>query len=1294
MGNHNSHGTRPSLNQQQQLHQQWAHSFPRDLQRVPHLKVLPEDGLSQRLRSTDNGAILTAEGTIRGRRNSFRTRDLDDPQEHVGVYRTRSIHEAHHNFGEFQRPHQMYRDDSQFAMQAKRFGSEPDLRIPNTNNHSASNIEGFGAKSRISRGRKKYKAPAPPLVGSTGEGSSPDSYHWELTSGGDTSDSAAPQRKLRLFKTRAETHRHSMQLNGRTSNEYKEDIREKSHLPIIRTNGHNNSNDVIFDSRNSHIRNRNSLDLEKREERYTRSSERYEDKNDGGVLIRSRDREVDVRKSHRNSAPPVMHRSLSSPEFQAELRAVTQKLRVIDRSKFEPIENKPLEKISENKNRNIKDVKNRRKAPDTKQTKSRETKESKMITMDHHNILAKQRLIKGFKENIEKKQTEEHGKEDNRSKYNRTLSQESETTENISRGQASGKESTPEQSPTRKTEVRKTSDEFKTPAKTFYFGMDTVDSTMPAQETAKLPNGNEKLPPYILDKPTQVPIISPYKIQRQSSSESALSSEPDLDDTQTNSQHDISMHLRPTLPKKQLDIPRFSPATAWRLLSIVDTTNQNNHLHDNDEVPVLIEERIERLARPTPNIPLLGQRSSHDKSGDSGISGDAGPALMEDISDPPLPPIPHSKNQHSPPTTRPPIVAWTPQQDLEEEASSSDGGLDILKDTPTDVKFHARNHVFSLSLPRESHLAQYAESDKVARSSQGFNSLQKLRRSLGAALSHKTRISGESPTDVDDNWFLSTSAPNSLNHNSPMYRLSRTHSEDDEKHMTLDKEPTMLKSPSYTYLANGGHVMYLPSIEPEKPEKSTNYNNDEMMSKVELRSKNRYSENNKYRNERGQSIEIPCRKEFGLALKRMPISKSCENISNEMKQINRTPSPTRKQQSHVLDMIEKKQNKAGKMKRFTFQSTVRQIERKRIAERLSKEAERKERQRKSELEAMRRVEEEFQKKRAREKASIRQQLRLYSLDENNKNQSGNWEESQLRSEPDGAVSSSPAPSPTNHNQKLFAKSKDTKTPYISKLVEQKMSKSQRERERSNNMENMSRSSKRSDNFESNHKPSPEVSKRIIKNDHRSSPIARGSDDGRIKTEILSEYRQPTREYRDYRGLSTRISNTLDSPIEHQTTVHPQVVYNMPKASHGKSYHEVEGSVSPHSDNYRRDFAHGAVPTSSDSELSQPNTRSHSPRHLPRLRARSASPEFETEANQINITPTTSDEYDLENTHSSTIIEKSTENNIMDDENEKLDINEFIQSKNNNVMVSETFTYFNPQPFVAGKCFKPVTFQAK
>lgn len=66
--------------------------------------------------------------------------------------------------------------------------------------------------------------------------------------------------------------------------------------------------------------------------------------------------------------------------------------------------------------------------------------------------------------------------------------------------------------------------------------------------------------------------------------------------------------------------------------------------------------------------------------------------------------------------------------------------------------------------------------------------------------------------------------------------------------------------------------------------------------------------------------------------------------------------------------------------RFTFQSTVRQIERRKLADKLSREAEEREAQRLSELEAMQKVEEEFQKKRAREKASIRQQLRLFSME--------------------------------------------------------------------------------------------------------------------------------------------------------------------------------------------------------------------------------------------------------------------------------------------------------------------------
>ncbi|XP_059055556.1 uncharacterized protein LOC131849458 [Achroia grisella] len=81
----------------------------------------------------------------------------------------------------------------------------------------------------------------------------------------------------------------------------------------------------------------------------------------------------------------------------------------------------------------------------------------------------------------------------------------------------------------------------------------------------------------------------------------------------------------------------------------------------------------------------------------------------------------------------------------------------------------------------------------------------------------------------------------------------------------------------------------------------------------------------------------------------------------------------------VCEQFQKTRNNGhSRGKRFTFQSTVRQLERRRLAEKLSREADFKEQQRRTELEAMRRVEEEFQRKRAREKANIRQQLRLVS----------------------------------------------------------------------------------------------------------------------------------------------------------------------------------------------------------------------------------------------------------------------------------------------------------------------------
>lgn len=76
----------------------------------------------------------------------------------------------------------------------------------------------------------------------------------------------------------------------------------------------------------------------------------------------------------------------------------------------------------------------------------------------------------------------------------------------------------------------------------------------------------------------------------------------------------------------------------------------------------------------------------------------------------------------------------------------------------------------------------------------------------------------------------------------------------------------------------------------------------------------------------------------------------------------------------------------------------------------------KEQQRKTEQEAMRRVEEEFQRKRAREKANIRQQLRLVSSGAASMPAS-TTNNAKTRDEPDGSCRELPAPERTRERQR-------------------------------------------------------------------------------------------------------------------------------------------------------------------------------------------------------------------------------------------------------------------------------------
>lgn len=432
----------------------------------------------------------------------------------------------------------------------------------------------------------------------------------------------------------------------------------------------------------------------------------------------------------------------------------------------------------------------------------------------------------------------------------------------------------------------------------------------------------------------------------------------------------------------------------------------------------MFEERIERFSRPPPPLlALQGPRSSHDKSGDSGISGDAG-AANEDSVD-----VSGSPNRIKPiPLLRP--VAWTPQQDLGED-SSSDAGLDSPPPPhlASPVKFSTRPHVFSLSLPREENhrLYPYNNPEPKTKDIFSFNSLQKLKRSVSGALGfsplelEKKRV--PLVESLDDNWLLSTSAPTSLQHNPMDQNLTYTdfnvaHQADEEgEQQEIDEQeksdfqvPIMMP-PSFSYLASGGHVMYLPDSIRAGAEGSAKQNlienNRAREKKNEEEKKTNFSFNNntrrslnyysKFRKLRDDDDYANADDKF---LRSRGFSKSCENISYRAKGANESPErgpenlQDRKDENRGNNINNNNNNSSGKVvatskpKRFTFQSTVRQIERRRLADRLSREAEAKERQRKNELEAMRKVEEEFQQKRAREKANIRQQLRLYSMDEN------------------------------------------------------------------------------------------------------------------------------------------------------------------------------------------------------------------------------------------------------------------------------------------------------------------------
>ncbi|XP_063827500.1 uncharacterized protein LOC135076910 [Ostrinia nubilalis] len=300
-----------------------------------------------------------------------------------------------------------------------------------------------------------------------------------------------------------------------------------------------------------------------------------------------------------------------------------------------------------------------------------------------------------------------------------------------------------------------------------------------------------RLRPTLPKKQPSMPRFSPAAAWRQLASLDAHLASVQVGLARAPGSLGIALRLRPTLPKKQPSMPRFSPAAAWRQLASLDA-----HLASETQ-PLAVETKMSAdiSAESSPR-----SEQSADKSGDSGISGDH--AHSDHRVDSPR----HHTQESSP-------AAWTPQQDLGDSSSDGAGGGALHVGGPRVATYSPGAQPFSLSLPRDGQ-------DRGKPLQQGFNSLQKLRKSvsgaLGAALGSRRFDLEHEPMlqEPEQNWFLTKSAPNSLS-NPLLFQQPRAKgsTEEDIKEESIapsEKDDMAAWRPSNSYLSWGGHVMYLP----------------------------------------------------------------------------------------------------------------------------------------------------------------------------------------------------------------------------------------------------------------------------------------------------------------------------------------------------------------------------------------------------------------------------------------------------------------------------------------------------
>ncbi|XP_064535093.1 uncharacterized protein LOC135426054 [Drosophila montana] len=438
--------------------------------------------------------------------------------------------------------------------------------------------------------------------------------------------------------------------------------------------------------------------------------------------------------------------------------------------------------------------------------------------------------------------------------------------------------------------------------RTFYFGME-IDSPVDFKQSAN--TVDEKL------QSDSLPMIANYDIEYRETTRL----EESLND------NGLLVRIRPTLPRRQVETPSFSPMLAWR--SLIEQQDGIDKLQISKSIN-------HNCCMPASETPIQPQRTLQIRQ--------------------------LSRPNHL-------LTTWTPEQDLGDEHDDKLKGLSTEDDSSSDeyrskceedgFLFYGSKkknvipdkvtpvHTFSLSLPRDSHI-QHTRS--IGNLNTGevciYKSLQKAKPEnyvKGTEPSSYNQRNSSSHAQLENNCVTNFECSNNwmLHKNisgTELYTKSLEHG--GKRQRLVSVEPQSIK-----FLTGGKHVMYLPgSHDQPSPLKAHPTEPQDNM------------------------LPAKTSRHFKSRQRHMPQSLQ-----------DKTPIfPIKSNNEEALKLDDEKPFH----QRFLFNNPVRLLEKKLHADKSVKPAKLK-MSLDGQLEALKKVEEDFQRNRANEKENIQHQLRLY-----------------------------------------------------------------------------------------------------------------------------------------------------------------------------------------------------------------------------------------------------------------------------------------------------------------------------